>query len=173
MAYQKTFTTRARAITPSDTQNIPVIDATPANGTSAVIVRNGGGTILSITLVNVGLRYITAPTLTMVTGTGSGASLRANIDGVTGAITSITVLNGGTSYAIADTVTVSGGLFQEDQPCIVYVGNTGDVTVLTAGDDTVTFSKAQVGTILGGASPINVKRVFSTGTSASNLTAMW
>ena len=48
-------------------------------------------------------------------------------------------------------------------PSVVYVGGSGDVKVTTAQVDTVTF----VGVISGGVLPVQVIRVWSTGTTAT------
>ncbi len=48
-------------------------------------------------------------------------------------------------------------------PSVVYVGGSGDVKVTTAQGDTVTF----VGVISGGVLPVQVIRVWSTGTTAT------
>jgi hypothetical protein len=53
---------------------------------------------------------------------------------------------------------------------LVYVGGTGDVTVNMAGSGTtILFKAVPVGTVL----PIRVSRVLSTGTTATNLVALW
>jgi hypothetical protein len=54
-------------------------------------------------------------------------------------------------------------------PCVLYVGVTGDVRVLTEGNDDVTFVGFQGGNFI----PVNVVRVFATGTSATNIVALW
>lgn len=53
--------------------------------------------------------------------------------------------------------------------CLLYVGTGGDLKVLTIGGDEVTF----VGFPNGGFLPVNVIRVFSTGTTASDILALW
>lgn len=54
-------------------------------------------------------------------------------------------------------------------PCVLYVGTSGNLKVRTAGGDDVTFNNIQNGSFL----PINVVRVFSTGTTATNIVALW
>ena len=54
-------------------------------------------------------------------------------------------------------------------PCVIYVGTSGNLKVRTAGGDDVTFNNIQSGSFL----PINVVRVFSTGTTATNIVALW
>ena len=53
--------------------------------------------------------------------------------------------------------------------CVLYVGTAGDIRVLTVGGDTVTFVGINTGAFI----PVQVKRVYSTGTSASNILALW
>ena len=52
---------------------------------------------------------------------------------------------------------------------MLYVGTGGNLRVLTAGGDDVTFA----GFPNGGFLPVNVVRVYLTGTSASDILALW
>lgn len=52
--------------------------------------------------------------------------------------------------------------------CCLYVGGAGDVRVLTTGYDDVTF-----GSFPGGFFPVQVVRVFATGTTATKIIALW
>jgi hypothetical protein len=54
-------------------------------------------------------------------------------------------------------------------PCVLYVGTGGSVKVLTEANDEITFANVPNGTFL----PVQVVRVFSTGTTASNIVALW
>jgi|DEB0MinimDraft_10_1074344.scaffolds.fasta_scaffold58961_1 hypothetical protein len=47
----------------------------------------------------------------------------------------------------------------------IYIGGSGDLKVTTVANTTVTFS----GTVAGSILPIRVKKVFSTGTTATNI----
>jgi hypothetical protein len=69
----------------------------------------------------------------------------------------------------SDTVnipSVSGG---NNNGCVLYVGGAGNLKVKTVGGDEVTFVGINTGTFL----PVQVVRVFSTGTSATNILALW
>jgi len=55
------------------------------------------------------------------------------------------------------------------QPCVLYVGTGGNLKVITEGGDEVTFVNVQDGTFF----PVNVLRVFATGTTATNIIAIW
>jgi len=52
--------------------------------------------------------------------------------------------------------------------CVLYVGVAGDLKVTTSGGDDVTFKNAPVGFI-----PVQVIKVFATGTAASEIIALW
>ena len=51
---------------------------------------------------------------------------------------------------------------------VLYVGTAGDVAVITNGGDEVTFTGVPAGTFI----PVQVKRVKSTGTTASTILAL-
>ena len=53
--------------------------------------------------------------------------------------------------------------------CVLYVGGAGNVKVLTVGRDEVTFTGVQAGTFM----PVQVLRVFATGTTATSIVALW
>ena len=54
-------------------------------------------------------------------------------------------------------------------PRAIYIGGAGNVSVLTLGGDTTTFPGLAAGSIL----PVRVTRVNATGTTATNLVAIW
>lgn len=62
---------------------------------------------------------------------------------------------------------VSGGE-TNDGNCL-YIGVTGDVKVKTIGGDEVVFKAVPAGTIL----QVKVIQVFATGTTATNILALW
>ena len=51
----------------------------------------------------------------------------------------------------------------------IYIGGSGDVAVTMAGGGNVTFSTLAAGTIL----PVRVTKVLSTGTTATNIVALY
>ena len=62
---------------------------------------------------------------------------------------------------------VSGGTNEEG--CILYIGGAGNLRVLTIGGDDVVFASVPAGTTL----QVRVVKVFSTGTAATNIVALW
>jgi len=53
--------------------------------------------------------------------------------------------------------------------CFLYVGGTGNVSVVTIGNDVATFFGVPAGTTL----PVQVLKLRSTGTTATNVVALW
>lgn len=51
----------------------------------------------------------------------------------------------------------------------LYIGGAGNVAVITSGGDTVTFNAITIGNV----HPISVKRVLATGTTATNIVAVY
>jgi hypothetical protein len=52
--------------------------------------------------------------------------------------------------------------------CVLYIGTAGDITVKTVGGDIVLFANHPAGYM-----PVQVDQVFSTGTEADNIVAIW
>jgi hypothetical protein len=53
--------------------------------------------------------------------------------------------------------------------CLLYVGGAGNVSVITIGGDLITFNGVPAGTTL----PIQVRQLRATGTTATNVNALW
>tara|TARA_R100000734_G_C3319092_1_gene114254 strand:+ start:5779 stop:6048 length:270 start_codon:yes stop_codon:yes gene_type:complete len=53
--------------------------------------------------------------------------------------------------------------------CVLFVGGAGNIKVTTVGGDEVTFNGISSGTFI----PVQVTKVHSTGTSATNIVALW
>lgn len=53
--------------------------------------------------------------------------------------------------------------------CVLYVGGYGDVKVRTVGGDDITFVGVNGGTFM----PVQVIKVYATGTDATDMVAMW
>lgn len=80
-------------------------------------------------------------------------------------------LQGGSAAAVtpSDTLDIPAVSNGENNGCVLYVGTGGDLRVLTAGGQDVTF----VGVLSGSFFPVNVVRVYATGTAASDIIAIW
>ncbi len=69
-------------------------------------------------------------------------------------------------YAAAITVSDTANL---DAVAVIYIGGDGDVKVTTEGGNAVTFVGVSAGDIL----PVAVARVWDTGTTATDMVALW
>ena len=63
-------------------------------------------------------------------------------------------------------ITAPGGADQNG--CVLYVGVAGDIKVTTAASDDVIFKNVPVGFF-----PVQVLKVWATGTAASEIIALW
>lgn len=68
-----------------------------------------------------------------------------------------------------DNIPSGNGATDSTAECVLYIGVGGVLRVLTAGNDDVTF----INVIAGSFFPINVKRVFATDTTATDIVAIW
>jgi len=76
------------------------------------------------------------------------------------------------SVTPSDTVDIPNVATQDgsgNNGCVLYVGTGGSVRVKTVGGDDVTFVGVNAGQFL----PVQVLRVYATGTSASTILALW
>lgn len=65
---------------------------------------------------------------------------------------------------------LSGGVISGiDNGACLYIGTGGNITITTIGGQTVTLNNLADGVFV----PIQVKRVFATGTTASNILALY
>jgi len=69
----------------------------------------------------------------------------------------------------ADIPSVSTADGTGNNGCVLYVGVAGDVKVKTVGGDEVVFTGILAGSFI----PVQVLRVFVTGTTATNIVALW
>ena len=53
--------------------------------------------------------------------------------------------------------------------CLLYVGGAGSIKVTTSGGDDVTFTGLTAGQFM----PVSVVKVFATGTTATDIIALW
>lgn len=66
-------------------------------------------------------------------------------------------------------VTPSDGSDLSNTTRALFVGGAGDVKVTTKGGQTVTLAGVAAGSVL----PLRVERVWATGTTATNIAALW
>jgi len=154
MPYQKLQVGSAIPVVPSDTIPIPAGDGVQQSGTTDGITAPLTDTTASF-LTSVKVGYIVVdndtPSISTVTSVDSNTELT-----LSGGVT----LASGASYTIYASPETSG--------CVIYVGTAGDLKVEMASGDIVTFVACPAGF-----QPIHVKKVFSTGTAATDIVALW
>lgn len=157
MAYQKLQVGTGIAVIPSDTIDIPavsgpVVDSTMTQApptTSTIVDSTQDFTAIQGLVGSVVVR-------------GNGIARVAAVAGAT----QITL-----DAAIAGTSAEPYQIYVKDSNpgCVLYVGGAGDVRVLTSSGADLTFVGVAAGTFM----PVQVKRVFSTNTTATDIVALW
>jgi len=154
MPYQKLQAGSAIPVVPSDTIPIPAGDGVQQSGTATGTTANKlvDSTKAFTTSVKVGaiVHNTTDGTIATVTAVDSNTQLSLSAD----------IMANTEEYVIYASPETSG--------CVLYVGTAGDLKVKMASGDIVTFTS-----IPAGFQPIHVLQVYSTGTSADNIIALW
>lgn len=155
MAYQKLQGASLLTVIPSDNAPLPT-KSKPLTGTNSSVVANqlvAAAGSFPVGVVNVGdvVYNLTDSTAAVVNSRVSDTELILNAN-----------IFGGTSKSFA--------IYRpETQGAVLYVGGDGNVSVTTADGSTATFTGLLAGTFM----PINVTRVNATGTTATNIIAIW
>ena len=157
MAYQKLQVGTGIAVIPSDTIDIPavsgpVVDSTMSRTppTTSTIIDDTQDFTTIVGLV--GSPVIVGTSIARVASVGGPTQITLD-DAIAGAAA--------VGYKIYVGATNPG--------CVLYVGNTGNLRVLTTSNADLTF----VGIPAGSFVPVQVKRVFSTNTTATDIIALW
>ena len=155
MAYQKLQVSRAIAVAPSDTVNLPNpsagLQSGTATGTTADKLVFATGSFTSTVRVGYIVINTTDGTTAYVSAVDSDTQLSLSVD----------IMASGENFVIYGEASTEGA--------VLYVGGAGDLKVKTASGDEVTF----VGILAGSFVPVQVIRVFATGTTATNIVALW
>ena len=157
MAYQKLQVGTGIAVVPSDTIDIPAVSGPVVDSTMTQIPPTTSSVVDSTQDFTAIQGLVGSP---VVIGT-SIARVATVVDA-----TSITL-----DAAIAGTAAVGYKIYVKDSNpgCVLYSGSGGDIRVLTSSGADLTF----VGTVAGAFIPVQVKRVFATDTTATDILALW
>ena len=155
MAYQKLQAGSAIPVVPSDTISIPAGDGVQLSGTT-----DGTGAPLQdstasfLTTVKVGYIVVDndTPSISTVVSVDSNTEL---------------TLSGGVTLGGTASYTIYAG--PETNGCALYVGVAGDVKVKMSSGKDVIFTAVPAGSFM----PVNVTKVYATGTDATNIVALW
>lgn len=162
MAIQRVISSNAIRIAPSDTIEIPNPSLRLSSGTNTSVVASqlvDTAGLFATRSIRIGdiVYNTTAATPTVATVTSliseTAIGLSANIFSA-----------GAQTYVIYQ----SSGNSGLSVPAILYVGATGNIAVETDGGQVLTFNSVPVGIL-----NVFVRRVFATGTAASNIIALF
>ena len=156
MAYQKLQAGRAWSVNTSDNTDIPDIGTLGPTGTTT-----SGSTTQ---LIDTGATFLT-------NGVKLGMIIVNTADGTQTTVTGIeddnTLNVANNIFAVSGkTYAIYGG---EQEGAVLYIGTAGNLKVTTVAGDEVTF----IGINTGAFFPVQVAKVWATGTSASNIIALW
>lgn len=156
MAYQKLQAGRAWSVNASDNTDIPDIGTAGPTGTTT----SGSAT----QLIDTAATFLT-----------SGVKLNMIVVNTTdGTQTTVTGIDNDTTLTVANNIfavtakayVIYGG---EQEGAVLYIGTAGNLKVTTVAGDAVTF----IGINTGAFFPVQVAKVWATGTTASNIIALW
>jgi len=153
MAYQKLQVGTGVAVIKSDTVDIPNVSGPSQSGTADGTTANK--LVDSTASFTSNLQgYIVYNT------TDNTAAYVIGVDDANTLSLSANIMASGEAYV----------LYADTNPgCVLYTGTGGNIRVLTSSGADLTFAGTVAGTFL----PVQVKRVFATGTAATNILALW
>ena len=156
MAYQKLQAGRALAVINSNSINIPDVGGPTVTSTMSQAPPS------NVTLVD------NTQDFTAMTGLVGSTVI---VNGT--AISRVESVTNATSIVLEDAILTTSQdyviYFEDTNGCVLYAGSGGNIRVLTTGNDDVTF----VGVAPGAFIPVQVKRVFASGTGPSDIVALW
>lgn len=154
--YQKLQTGTALAVYKSDDANIPIPAIVVQGVNNNVILNELEDTDVDFIALNVQVGDVVYNTTD-----GTAATVTQVIDATR------LLLNADIFTAVAKSYIVY--TYNNKEACVLYIGTGGNLRVLTASGQDVTFANVLGGTFF----PVQVLKVFSTGTSAANIVALW
>ena len=157
MAYQKLQVGTGIAVIPSDTIDIPAVSGPVVDSTMSQIPPDTSTIVDDTQDFTAIVGLVGSPVIV-----GTSIARVASVGGPT----QITL-----DAAIAGAAAVGYKIYvgATNPGCVLYVGNTGNLRVLTTSGADLTF----VGIPAGSFVPVQVKRVFSTNTTATDIVALW
>ena len=157
MAYQKLQVSRALDVIKSDNANIPSPALIVQGVNNNVIVNE-----LEDTDVNFNALNVQVGDVVYNTSDGTAATVNQVVDDTR------LLLNANIFTGTSKTYKLYSQN-QENEGCVLYIGSGGNLRVQTHAGDDIIFYNVLGGTFL----PVQVLKVFSTGTSAANIVALW
>jgi hypothetical protein len=167
MPAQKLQPSRALQVITSDNASVPTPNLLASGAaTSTVASQLVDSTANFIVGPALGPQYkVNVGDVVYNTTTNQAATIVQVIDNIT-LLLNANIVSSGNAYSIYQQGPQTG---LGNQGAVLYIGTGGTLKVTTSGNDIVTFASIQDGTFF----PINVIKVFATGTTATNIIALW
>jgi len=167
MAYQKLQAGKAWAVNKSDNTDIPNtgldgVTGTTTTGSATQLIdagRTGSdiGNLATLSFLKAGIQM---GMIIVNTTDGTQTTVKQVVNGTTILVAQNIFATTAKAYAIY------GGT---QDGAVLYIGTTGTLKVTTVAGDDVTFT----GVLSGSFFPVQVRKVWLTGTTASNIIALW
>jgi len=155
MAYQKLQGYRAWSVNKSDNTDIPNIGIEGPSGTTTSAATK------QLIDSNANFTAETVQTGMIVVNTTDGTQ------------TTVLSIENTTTLNVTEDIMANAEAYQlydgNQEGAVLFIGTAGNLKVTTAGGDEITFQGINTGTFF----PVNVVKVFATGTSADNIIALW
>ena len=157
MAYQKLQVSRALQVINSDNVNLPYPNIVEEGTSTSVVANQLVDSAAAFSSLNVQVGDVVYNTTT-----STAATVVRVVDNNTIVLNADIFLAAGNAYKVyAQNIKAEG--------CVLYVGTGGNLHVLTHGGDDIVFANVVGGTFL----PVQILKVFASGTAASNIVALW
>lgn len=152
MAYQKLQSSKALEVVKSDAYNIPTGHVLASGTTTGT----GTGNLVDSN-AEFNEKYIGCIVYNLTTGTVTSVTGVTNVNVLT---LKENIVSQANDYVIFD---------KGRADCVLFVGGEGNIKVTTSSGSTVTFNGIAAGTFM----PVSVLKVWATGTTATNIIALW
>ena len=169
MAYQKLQAGKAFAVYPSDNTNLPdpslkgpsgATTGTGGAGKQIIDANRTGDDINNFSTLKFTLAGVKIGMIAINTTDGTQSEVVSVVNDTTIELKEAIFAASPKNYVIY------GGV---QEGAVFYVGGTGNVKITTAAGDDVTFTSLPTGSFV----PVQTIKIFSTGTTATNMIALW
>ena len=167
MPSQKLQPSRALEVIPSDDPNIPTPNLLASGITTSTVTNQLiDSTANFIVTTPTGVQYtVNAGDVVYDDSNPAGSTIVEVIDANT-LLLNADIIPSGDNYSIYQEGPQTG---LNNQGAVLYIGGAGSLKVTTSGNDIVTFAGIQAGTFF----PVNVVKVWATGTDCTEIIALW
>ena len=169
MAYQKLQAGKAFTVNPSDNTNLPdpglkgptgATTGTGGAGKQLIDSNRTGDNVSNFSTLKFTLAGVQPGMVAINTTDGTQSEVVTGVNDTTIELKEAIFASSPKNYAIYGS---------EQEGAVFYVGGTGNVKITTAAGDDVTLTSLPTGAFV----PVQTVKIFSTGTTATNIVALW